>query len=208
MRIGIIGAGRIGQAAATRLVASGHEVMLSNSGSPQRLQRLQEALGQGAHVGTVRDAARYGEVVILAIPAAAVYQLPAAELGGEIVVDATNYYPPRDGQMWELDEGSIGSSELVARYLSGSRVVKAFNTINYLRLANEARPSGEAGRLAIPLAGDDIAAKSVVAALINDMGFDPVDMGPLVNGRDQQPGTPIFDRPLGVAGVQSTVDYL
>jgi 8-hydroxy-5-deazaflavin:NADPH oxidoreductase len=208
MEIGIIGAGRIGQAVATRLVLSGHQVMLSNSSGPESLREVEKALGKSAHVGTVQEAEAYGEVVVVAIPAYAVSDLPAAELNGKIVVDATNYYAPRDGRISELDGGSIGSSELLARYLPGSRVVKAFNTISYLRLANEARPSGDAERLAIPLAGDDAAAKRVVAALIDDMGFDPVDLGPLANGRDQEPGTPLFDRPLGVAGVRAAVAYL
>jgi predicted dinucleotide-binding enzyme len=207
MKIGIIGAGRIGQAVARRLVAAGHEVMLSNSAGPESLEAAMKALGGKAHAGTVRDAAAYGEVVFVAIPVAALYDLPAAELDGKVVVDATNYYPQRDGQIPELDDGSIGSSELLARDLPGSRVVKAVNTMSYLRIAGEAKPPGAAGRLAIPLAGDDLAAKEIVSALIDDMGFDPVDAGTLADGRSQQPGTAVYDRPLETEGVRAALAY-
>jgi predicted dinucleotide-binding enzyme len=195
MRVGIIGAGRIGQAVATRLVTAGHEVMLSNTRGPESLADVEEALGQDAH----------GEVVFVAIPVAAMYELPAAELNGKIVVDANNYYPPRDGPIPELDDGSVGSSELLARHLPGCSVVKAFNTIYYERIAHEAKPPGSAERLAIPLAGDDAAAKQVVASLIDDMGFDPVDAGSLADGRNQQPGTPVYNLPEGVAGVRAAL---
>jgi 8-hydroxy-5-deazaflavin:NADPH oxidoreductase len=205
MQIGIIGAGRIGQAVATRLVTAGHEVMLSNTRGPESLADVEEALGQDAHAGTVEDATAYGEVVFVAIPLAAMYALPPAELDGKIVVDANNYSPQRDGQIPELDDGSVGSSELLARHLPGSRVVKAFNTIYYERIAHEAKPPGSAERLAVPLTGDDAAAKQVVAALIDDMGFDPVDAGSLADGRNQQPGTAVYNLPVGADGVREAL---
>jgi hypothetical protein len=207
MKIGIIGAGRIGQAVARRLVTAGHEVMLSNAAGPESLAAIKKALGGKAHAGTVQEAAAYGEVVFVAIPVAAMYDLPAAELDGKIVVDATNYYPQRDGQIPELDDGSIGSSELLARDLPGSRVVKAMNTMSYVRLAREAKPAGAAGRLAIPLAGDDLVAKEIVSGLIDDMGFDPVDAGTLADGRNQQPGTAVYDRPLETEGVRAALAH-
>ena len=205
MKIGIIGAGRIGQAVASRLVTAGHEVMLSNAAGPESLVAVKKALGGKAHAGTVQEAATYGEVVFVAIPVPAMFDLPAAELDGKIVVDATNYYPQRDGQIPELDDGSVGSSELLARDLPGSRVVKAMNTMSYVRLASEAKPPGAAGRLAIPLAGDDLVAKEIVSGLIDDMGFDPVDAGTLADGRDQQPGTAVYDRPLEAEGVRTVL---
>jgi 8-hydroxy-5-deazaflavin:NADPH oxidoreductase len=205
MKIGIIGAGRIGQAVARRLVTAGHEVMLSNAAGPESLAAVKKALGGKAHAGTVQDAAAYGEVVFVAIPVAAMYDLPAAELDGKIVVDATNYYPQRDGQIPELDDGSIGSSELLARDLPGSRVVKAMNTMSYVRLAREAKLPGAAGRLAIPLASDDLPAKEIVSGLIDDMGFDPVDAGTLADGRDRQPGTAVYDRPLEAEGLRAAL---
>ena len=196
MEIGIIGAGRIGQAVARRLVAAGHEVMLSNSAGPESLEAVAEALGGKAHAGTVQEAAAYGEVVFVAIPVAALYDLPAAQLDGKIVVDATKNYPQRDGQIPELDDGSIGSSELLARDLPGSRVVKALNTMSYVRIAREAKSPAL-----------DLAAKEVVSGLIDDMGFDPVDAGTLADGRNQQPGTAVYDRPLETEGVRAALAH-
>jgi hypothetical protein len=205
MNIGIIGAGRIGQAVATRLVTAGHHVMLSNSRGPETLAELEQSLGQEAVAGTVEDAARFGEVVVVAIPLARIDTLPAAALDGKVVIDANNYYPQRDGQIAELDSGELGSSELLARTLPGARVVKAFNTIHYQRLVSEARPHDTPGRLAIPLAGDDAATKELVSSLIDDMGFDPVDAGNLAAGRNQQPDTPAYNNPVGAAGLRQVL---
>jgi 8-hydroxy-5-deazaflavin:NADPH oxidoreductase len=205
MKVGIIGAGKIGQATAGRLIAAGHEVMISNSRGPETLADLEQSLGQSAHAGTTVEAARFGEVVLVAIPLRAIGSLPADELIGQIVIDANNYYPARDGQIAKLDAGEIGSSELLARQLPGARIIKAFNTIYYQRIAHEARPPGSSERLAVPMAGDDPEAKDVVAALIDDMGFDPVDAGSLADGRRQQPGTPVYNMPLNADGVRAAL---
>jgi predicted dinucleotide-binding enzyme len=205
MRIGIIGAGKIGQAVATRLVDAGHEVMLANSRGAETLAELEQSLGQSAHAGTVEHAAGYGDVAVVAIPLVAIDTLPADAFDGRIVVDANNYYPGRDGHIAELDDGSIGSSELLARRLPGARVVKAFNTIFWERLMHEGRPPGTAERLAIPLAGDDEAAKQVVASIIDDMGFDPVNAGSLADGRRQEPGTPAYNLPAGADEVRAAL---
>lgn len=205
MDVGIIGSGNIGQAAATRLVAAGHRVMLSNSRGPETLAELEQSLGQLATAGTVEQAAAFGPVVLVAVPLAAVESLPAATLAGRVVIDANNYYPGRDGQIAELDEGRAGSSELLARRLPDARVVKAFNTIYFERLRQAGKPAGTAGRLAIPLAGDDAEAKRVVSELIDAMGFDPVDTGSLADGRRQQPGTPVYNQPLDADGVRAAL---
>lgn len=205
MDVGIIGSGNIGQAAATRLVAAGHRVMLSNSRGPETLAELEQSLGQLASAGTVEQAAAFGPVVLVAVPLAAVSTLPADALAGRIVIDANNYYPGRDGQIAELDEGHAGSSELLARRLPGARVVKAFNTIYFERLQHAGKPAGAAERLAIPLAGDDAEAKRVVGGLIDAMGFDPVDGGSLADGRRQQPGTPVYNAPLDADGVRAAL---
>jgi predicted dinucleotide-binding enzyme len=205
MKVGIIGAGMIGQATATRLVAAGHEVMISNSRGPETLADIELSLGQSAHAGTTEDAARFGDVVLVAIPLRAIGSLPADELAGQIVIDANNYYPGRDGEIAELENGETTSSELLSHALPGARVVKAFNTIYYQRIAHEGRPPGSAERLAVPMAGDDTAAKQIVASLIDDMGFDPIDAGTLADGRRQQPGTPVYNQPLDAAGVREAL---
>ena len=207
MKVGIIGAGMIGQATATRLIAAGHEVMISNSRGPETLAELEQSLGQSAHVGTTAQAARFGDVVLVAIPLKAIGSLPADELAGQIVIDANNYYPARDGQIAELDAGEIGSSELLARRLPGARIVKAFNTIYFERIAHESRPPGSSERLAVPIAGDDPEAKRAVAELIDDMGFDPVDAGLLADGRRQQPGTPVYNVPLSADDVRAALAH-
>jgi predicted dinucleotide-binding enzyme len=198
MRIGIIGSGKVGGTAAALLAAAGHEVALSNRRGPDSLREEVERLGPGARAATPAEAAAFGEVVIVAIPFGAYRDLPADALAGRIVVDAGNYYPGRDGHIEALDAGTTTSSELVAGHLPGARVVKAFNTIHYARLRDEGRPRGAPDRLAIPLAGDDPEAKALVARLIDEMGFEPVDTGSLAEGgRRQQPGSPIYGRPLG-----------
>lgn len=196
MDIGIIGAGNVGQAAATRLVTAGHRVMLSNSRGPESLASVEQALGQDATAGTVEQAAGYGPVVLVAIPLGAVDDLPVAALAGRIVIDADNYSPDRDGHIAELDDDLTTSSELLAALLPGARVVKALNTMRSQRLAHEAHPRGARERLAIPISGDDEDAKDVVSQLVDDMGFDPVDIGTLAQSARQQPGSAVYDVPL------------
>ena len=198
MNIGIIGSGNIGGTAAGLFVRAGHSVAIANSRGPETLQALVEALGENARAATIEEAAASGEVVLVAIPLGRLGELPAPAFARAIVVDAMNYYPERDGQIAELDSGETTSSELLQRHLPGVRIVKAFNTIYYRRLADEGRPATAVGeRLAIFLAGDDGDAKKVVGGLIEEIGFAPVDTGSLAEGgRRQQPGSEIYNNPL------------
>lgn len=195
MKIGIIGSGNIGGTAARLFHAAGHEVALSNSRGPASLEDEVAEIGPGARAETVEGAARFGDVVLEAIPFHAYDSLPAKELAGKIVITASNYYANRDGQM---DFEGLTESELVARHLADSRVVKAFNTIYWVHL----REKGDAGapveeRRVVPLAGDDQEAKAVVAELIEEIGFAPLDMGGLRDGgRRMQPGQPIYNEDL------------
>jgi 8-hydroxy-5-deazaflavin:NADPH oxidoreductase len=204
MNVGIIGSGNIGNATATRLVAAGHSVWISNSRGPESLAGLEQELGQLANAATVTDAAREGEVVIVATPLAAVGSLPAEDLRGKVVVDANNYYPSRDGRIPELEDG-LGSSEWLAQHLKGARVVKAFNTMWSENLLHKAVPHGAVERLALPVAGDDDEAKALVSRLIDDIGFDPVDAGTLRDGRRQQPGTEVYNVLLDAEGVRDAL---
>src|SRR5581483_2504 len=141
MKIGVIGAGNIGSTAATLFVRAGHEVWIANSRGPESLGALAQEIG--ATPVTVEEACAAGDVVLVAIPLARYRELPVEPLAGKIVIDANNYYPSRDGQIAELDDGSTTSSELLARHLSGARIVKAFNTIYFAHLAEQgdtARP--------------------------------------------------------------------
>jgi predicted dinucleotide-binding enzyme len=193
MRVGLIGAGRIGGTVAQLAVEHGHDVVVSNSRGPQTLGDLVARLGGHATAGTVRQAAGAGDIVVVTIPLKSYQQVPAAELAGKTVVDTNNYYPGRDGHFPELDDGGTTSSELLAAHLPGSHVVKAFNTIYFQDLASQGEPAGTPGRRALPIAGDDPAAKGAVAGLIGQFGFDVVDVGPLAQGRRFQPGMPAYN---------------
>lgn len=194
MNIGIIGAGHIGATLGRHFAKAGHQVGLSNSRGPGSLASLVKSIGPNACTMTVGEAAKFGELVMLAVPWRTPEALPGPELlAGKIVVDAMNPYSA-DGEVMDL--GRKTSTEEVARRLPGARLVKAFNTMYYHTLATEARPPGPE-RLVLFVAGDDADAKVVVSQLIDQIGFTAVDTGSLVEGgRKQQPGSAIYNRPM------------
>lgn len=198
MKIGIIGSGNIGATAARLFSRAGHEVAVSNSRGGEGLEALVAELGGGARATGSEEAARFGEVVLVAVPFGRYETLPVEAFEGKVVIDANNYYPQRDGQFAQLDGGETTSSELVASHLKGARLVKGFNTIWFEHLAKQgdtALPLEE--RRAIFIAGDDEEAKQVVARLVEEIGFAAVDTGSLgEGGRRQQVGTPIYNKEL------------
>jgi 8-hydroxy-5-deazaflavin:NADPH oxidoreductase len=194
MRIGIIGAGSIGGTLTRRFTALGHDVAVANSRGPASLEPL--ARQTGARASSVQEAVRSADVVILAVPLKAVAELPTDLFSGHVVVDANNYYPPRDGRIDELDGPRSASSPWVARHFRGARVVKAFNTIYFSHLEEHAAGNGSAGRRALPVAADDPAAKQQVMGLVDELGFDPLDAGSLAESWRQQPGTPVYNTRL------------
>ena len=194
MKIGIIGAGHIGGVLARRLTQLGHEVTVANSRGPETLKGL--AADTGAWAGTVIDAARDKEVVIVTIPEKSVPELPKGlfEHSHAVVVDTGNYYPQRDGRIAEIESGTA-SSRWVSEQL-GHPVVKAFNTIQFSHLLKGGRPAGDRERIALPVAADDPNAKALVSRLIDELGFDAVDAGGLDDSWRQQPGTPVYGADL------------
>jgi 8-hydroxy-5-deazaflavin:NADPH oxidoreductase len=198
MKIGIIGAGNIGAAAAKLFIKAGHEIAIANSRSAETLQELVKNLGAKATAVSIEEAANFGEIVLIAIPFGKYETLPSNTFHGEIVIDAGNYYPNRDGNFAEIDSGATTSSELVAAHLHGARYVKGFNTIYFVHLAEQ----GDVNlplekRRAIFIAGDDSVAKETVAKLIEEIGFAAVDTGFLKEGgKLQQPGTKIYNLDL------------
>lgn len=205
MKIGIIGAGMIGATAARLFAAAGHEVAVSNSRGPDSLRPLVDDIGPRARALTVSDAARFGDVVLLAVPWRRPDALPPpAAVSGKIVIDAMNPYA-EGGGLEELHGRT--SSEHTRERLPGARLVKAFNTIYYKHLAaNGRRDLPVEQRHAIFVAGDDGEAKRTVEQLIEDIGFGPVDTGALVEGgARQQPGTPIYNRPMTVREARAYV---
>jgi predicted dinucleotide-binding enzyme len=172
VRIGVIGAGRIGGGAARLLVRAGHEALISFSRDADRLQAQADEIG--ARAGTPAEAAAFGDVVILAVPWPLIDEAgaQAGSLDGKIVIDTTNPFG-RGG--WEIPEGRT-STQVNQERLPGAKVVKSFNT---LTAAFQQEAAGRTGpeRVAMFLAGDDADAKAVVAGLVADAGFDPVDAG-------------------------------
>jgi predicted dinucleotide-binding enzyme len=203
MKIGIIGAGMVARAVGAEAVRHGHEVMLSNSRNPDTLFTLVRTLGVRA--GTPQQAAEFGDIVLVAIPLKAYREVPLKPLEGKIVIDANNYYPDRDGQIPELDDGSTTTSELLARFLPKSKVVKAFNAIQAPDVEKEGFLPDTSERRAHPIAGDDQAAKDVVSGLLKEFGFIPVDVGQLAEGRRFERGTPAYCVPLNEAGLRSAL---
>lgn len=190
MRIGIVGAGMIGSTVARLLAEGGHEVRLA-SRHLQELQSLVQELGKRASVGTPEEAVKFGEVVILTVPLAAVPDLArdlAPLLAGKIVLDTGNAYEKRDGQAArEAARHPRGSAGWAAAMFPGARWVKAFNTVYFKTLQSEAYREGD--RVGIPLAGDDREAVETAASLVRDAGFDPVIVGGLERGKEFEPGT-------------------
>ena len=204
MKIGIIGSGNIGGTAARLFAAAGHEVALSHKSGPESLREQAAQLGEKACAMTVDEAAAFGDVVLLALPWRTREDLPAERLAGKIVIDATNPYRP---DLSTYDLGDSTSSEEMLRTLPGARLVKAFNTLFSKDLASRGRlelPLDE--RTAILLAGDDAQAKQIVSRLVEEIGFVAVDTGGLRDGgRLQQPGSPLYARPLTGAEARAAV---
>jgi len=188
--IGIIGAGHIGSQVARLAVVNGYGVVISNSRGPETLAALVSELGPRARAMTALEAARVGDIVVVAIPLRNYSTVPVAPLAGKIVIDTGNYYPQRDGHIPALDDESTTTSELLQSHLPTSKVVKAFNHIHAAEITTDGQPAGTRNRRALVIASDDAGAKATVAALLDEFGFDTVDAGPLKEGWRIQRDTP------------------
>lgn len=203
MKIGIIGAGNIGGNLTRRLTAVGHDVSVANSRGPQTLGALAEETG--ATPVTVEQAAQDADVVIVTIPLKAVPNLPDGILDGAAegvaVIDTGNYYPQqRDGRIAGIEDDGLTESRWTAQQI-GHTVIKAFNGTYAQDILDRARPAGAPDRMALPVAGDDAAAKRRVRDLIDEIGFDTVDAGGLDDSWRQQPGTPVYGLQEGLDAV-------
>ncbi|MBX5463731.1 MAG: NADPH-dependent F420 reductase [Steroidobacteraceae bacterium] len=188
--IGLIGAGHIGSQLARLAVQHGYNVVISNSRGPDTLKDLVAELGPKARAGTPLEAATQGDMVVVTVPLKNYKSVPVAPLAGKIVIDTNNYYPERDGHFPELDNESTTTSELLQAHLPSSKVVKAFNHIYAAALTTDGQPAGTPNRRALAIAGNDAKAKAAVAHLIDEFGFDPIDMGPLSESWRIQRDTP------------------
>jgi predicted dinucleotide-binding enzyme len=211
--IGLIGSGHIGGTVARLAVDAGHDVVLSNSRGPETLADLVEELGPRARAATATEAAAAGDIVVVSIPLKAYREVPVEPLRGKVVIDTSNYYPQRDGNIAELDNESTTVSGLLQSHLPDSRVVKAFNNIHFAHLRTLRRPSADPQRSVLVIAGDDADAKEQVTALFDDLGYDAYDVGQLAEGWRYQRDTAAYniypagpDRPG--EGRQVTADQL
>lgn len=203
MKVGMIGAGRLGQALATRLIAAGHELMISNSRGADAVRETAEALG--CRAGSAEEAAAFGEVVVVTVPLNSFGALPAAAIGSKIVIDTCNYYPNRDGPHPEFESGPETTSGALQKALPKAVVVKAFNSVVFPHLAEGGMTPEGGGHHALPIASDDAGAAEVVAGLVRDAGFEPVHAGPLSESWKFERARPAYCRVLDAAALRAAL---
>jgi predicted dinucleotide-binding enzyme len=203
--VGILGAGKVGTVLARLALAAGHRVLISASGEASRIALIVDVLAPGAEAATTPQVIEAADVVILALPLGKVRTLPADALAGKLVIDAANYWEPVDGRLPEFTEAPEGTSVVVASLLPGARVVKAFSHLGYHDLDERGLPAGSPGRVALAIAGDDPADVETVAALVDELGFDPVLTGPLATGRGFQAHTAAFGYPLTAPELRAAI---
>lgn len=191
MKIGILGTGHLGKTLAQLLSAAGHDVKVGNSRGPETIDA--DTLSSGARAVTAVDAVVGVEALILSVPLARIPSLAPlmAEVDADtVIIDTSNYSPPRDGQIAALDDGQVESEWVSAQV--GRTVAKAWNSIGSGSLATKGKPAGDRDRIAIPVAADSVRERAVVMALVEDTGLDAVDAGPLAKSWRQQGGAPCY----------------
>jgi predicted dinucleotide-binding enzyme len=195
MRIGIIGAGQIGGTLVRRLRELGHEVYVANSRSPETLADL--ATETGATAVWAKDAAADADLVIVSIPQKDVPDLADgivdARKPGAAVIETNNYYPQqRDGAIAAIEDGQVESAWVAEQI--GAPVYKVFNGIWWKHLLEGGKPSGTPNRVALPIAGENGSGRELIHGIVEALGFDPVDAGPISESWRQQPGTPVYGK--------------
>ena len=199
MRIGIIGAGQIGGTLTRRLRELGHEVYVSNSRAPETLADL--ANETGATAVWAKDAAADADLVVVSIPQKNVPDLADgivdARKPGAPVIETNNYYPQqRDGEIAGIEDGQVESAWVAEQI--GAPVYKVFNGIWWKHLLEKGQPKGAPNRIALPIAGEGGPGRDLVHDIVEQLGFDPVDSGPISESWAQQPGTPVYGKDFNV----------
>jgi 8-hydroxy-5-deazaflavin:NADPH oxidoreductase len=191
-RLGIVGAGRVGTTIARAAVAAGYDVAISGSGAADRIALIVEVLAPGARPLSTDEVVRHADLIVLAVPMHRFRELPRDLFAGKILIDAMNYWEEIDGVDPELATAPAGTSIVVQQQFPSARVVKSLNHITYYKFDEGRRPHGAPGRIAMAAAGDDRAAVAAVMQLIDRLGFDAVDAGPLEAGLALEPNGPVF----------------
>ena len=192
LRLGIVGAGKFGTTLARAAVAAGYHVAISGSGPADDIALTIDVLAPGARATTTDQVARQADIIVLAVPTHRFRELSRDRFAGKILIDAMNYWWPVDGDDPELTTAPDGTSTIVQQHFPSARVVKSLNQLGYHQLEENLRPNGAPDRIAVGAAGDDRLAVREVMRLVDRLGFDPVDAGPLKNGVALEPdGSPI-----------------
>jgi predicted dinucleotide-binding enzyme len=191
MRLGIIGAGKLGTTLARLAIAAGYDVAISGSGPAEHIALTVDVLAPGARAVTSEEVVRHADIVVVAIPTHRFRELAPDLFAGKILVDAMNYWPPVDGEDEDLAGAPHGTSALVQDRFASARVIKSLNQLGYHELDELGRPAGAPDRVAVGVAGDDPDAVRAAMGLVDRLGFDPVDAGPLASGVALEPdGSP------------------
>jgi predicted dinucleotide-binding enzyme len=192
LRLGIVGAGKLGTTLARAAVAAGYDVVMSGSGAADDIALTVAVLAAGAHAATTDEVVRHADIIVLAVPTHRFRELDGNLFAGKILIDAMNYWEPVDGDDPELAAAADGTSTIVQAHFPSARVVKSLNQLSYHQLEELPRPTGTRDRVAIGAAGGDRLAVRKVMQLIDRLGFDAVDVGPLPNGLALEPdGSPL-----------------
>jgi 8-hydroxy-5-deazaflavin:NADPH oxidoreductase len=203
--IGIIGSGHVGSNLAKAAIAHGYDVVLSNSQGADSLAGVVSELGPMARAAAPGEAAAAGDFAIVAIPITTVDQVPVEPLAGKVVIATINYFPQRDGHIPAIDSGTTTAPGVLQAHLPASKVVRGFSMLDAADMSGDGHPKGDPKRRALALAGDDPAAKQLVAGLYDEFGFDAVDLGGLDESWRVDPGQPAFVTRQNLAELRANV---
>lgn len=206
MKIGIIGAGQVGSTLIRQYAKAGHEIKMTNASGIEKLKALE--IETGVKAVSLNDVVKNIDVLVISIP---FFEIPnlAKSLGQSIsndtiIIDTTNYYPIRDGRIDEIENGML-ESVWVSNQLS-QPIIKVYNSILAGSLVKKGLPKGSMNRIALPISGDNEKSKEVVASLVNNSGFDALDISSLTNSWKQQPGSPIYCTDLNISELKFNLD--
>ncbi len=203
--IGILGAGKLGMVLARLAITAGYRVQVAGSGNASKIALSVSVIAPGATAATSEEVIKRSDFIILALPLRNYINLSIESLSGKLVIDAMNYWWEVDGDMPELS-AAVSSSQMVQEHLRGAHIVKALSHMGYHNLFDDARPLGSDERRAIAVAGDDPTDVAVVSSLVNDFGFDPVNIGNLAAGKTLEPGNELFGASVTSENIRAVLD--